>query len=224
MAIPARAFRYMEHLLSLNFQVLGPTPIGQELMLAIFWEETIFNNIFQSPGTAVGFGQTEPVEFYRFDVNGKHSQLAKQKGYLVHNLPKRIPLPPFKPGGPPRARIATPLDDYTSVRTACAFVRDLWERGVKSKRGIVNAYGSVGFTGPQPAHLSKPGGRLSLVDGWLRCEKALEAANENGRKVETSETVYRDQVMNALKKARDFNQDDVFRKQLFPERVYMEVD
>ncbi|MEZ5427754.1 MAG: hypothetical protein R2747_15905 [Pyrinomonadaceae bacterium] len=198
--LPGRSFAYMANLLNLNFQVLGPTPVGTELMLAIFWEETFFNNILQTgSGNAVGFGQTEPYEFYRFDANGKLSQLAAAKGYLVQNLPPRN-----------GKKLLGTLDDYTSVRVACAMVRDLFERGVRSKRSILNAYGGVGFKGPQPEHLAKEGGREAIIQGMLNCEDALK--NATGQ----------DDVINALKKARDFNQDDEFRKILFPNQEVLE--
>jgi hypothetical protein len=147
--LPGKSFAYMVELLNQNASILTPTPFTNETMLSIFWEETFFNNILQTgAGNAVGFGQTEPAEFYRFDANGSLSQMAKAKGYLVYNLPRR--------NG--KVLLGT-LDDLTAVRVACAFIRDLFERGVKSKQAILNAYAGVGFKGVQPAHLAKAGGR-----------------------------------------------------------------
>jgi len=184
----------MVGLLNQNADVIAPTPLVNETMLSIFWEETFFNNILQTgAGHAVGFGQTEPAEFYRFDANGSLSQLAKKNGYLVYNLPRRN-----------GKVLLGMLDDYTAVRVACAMVRDLFERGVKSKRAILNAYGGVGFKGTQPDHLAKAGGREGIIQGMLDCESALLAATTTNEK------------MAALKKARDFNQDDDFRRILFP--------
>lgn len=192
--LPGKSYEYMVGLLNQNAAVIAPTPLINETMLSIFWEETFFNNILQTgAGHAVGFGQTEPAEFYRFDANGSLSQLAKKNGYLVYNLPRR--------NG--KVLLGT-LDDYTAVRVACAMVRDLFERGVKSKRAILNAYGGVGFKGTQPAHLAKAGGREGIIQGMLDCESTLLAATTPSEK------------MAALKKARDFNQDDDFRQILFP--------
>ena len=207
--LPGRSLANMWHLLSLNYQVLGPTPVGTELMLAIFWEEgPFFNNVFQvGAGTAVGFGQVEPYEFYRMDAKGNLSQLAKAKHYLVHNLPRRIPL------GKRKARLSGALDDYTSVRVACAFVRDLFERGVRSKHSILKAYGGVGFKGPQPEKLAKKGGREAVISGWLQCEDALKAAHP---------AMEPNTVLAALKLAKAFKNDDEFRKRLFPGRVVLE--
>ncbi len=207
--LPGRAFDYMCHQLSLNFQVLGPTPITSELMLAIFWEEgPFFNNVFQvGSGTAVGFGQVEPYEFYRFDAKGTLSQLAKVKQYLVHGLPQRIRV------GEKRSRLSASLDDYTSVRVACAFVRDLFERGVRSKRSILKAYGGVGFKGPQPEKFAKKGGREVVIKGWTDCEAALMAARPR---------MQPDRVLAALKLAKSFDKDAEFRKKLFPKYVVLE--
>jgi hypothetical protein len=200
--LPGRSFAYMANLLNVNFQVLTPTPFGTELMLAIFWEETLFNNIFQTgSGNGVGFGQAEPAEFYRFDANGSQSQLAREKGYLVHNLPPRN-----------GKKLTAPLDDFTSVKVPCAFVRDLFERGIKSKQSILNAYGGVGFKGPQPAHLAKEGGREAIIQGMLNSESAL-------KKAETP-----DEIMKALKLSRGFDHDDEFREILFPEYEVLEFD
>jgi len=79
--LPGKSYSYMVGLLNQNADVIAPTPLTNETMLSIFWEETFFNNILQTgAGHAVGFGQTEPAEFYRFDANGSLSQLAKAKG------------------------------------------------------------------------------------------------------------------------------------------------
>jgi len=193
----------MDNLVCQNFRILGPAPISTELMLAIFWEESpFFNNSLQSEsGTAVGFGQTEPYEFYRFDANGKLSQLARHRGYLVHGLPLRISL------GPRKAKLTAPLDDFTSVKVACAMVRDLFERGLRSTRSILNAYGSVGYKGDQPAHLATPGARTKVIQGWLDCEASLRTARR---------TQNPDRILKALKLAKSFNRDGEFKKALFP--------
>src|SRR6187401_1229856 len=55
-----------------------------ELLLAICWEESLFNNVKQDgDGTAVGFGQTEPSEFWKL-----RSSAAKDRGYFINNLPR----------------------------------------------------------------------------------------------------------------------------------------
>lgn len=51
-----------------NWQLYHVFP--DELLLAIFWEETLFNNIAQPNGTAVGFGQVEPAELWKLKKYG----------------------------------------------------------------------------------------------------------------------------------------------------------
>lgn len=208
MAFPGRSYAYMSHLVSMNFQIWTPTPISRELLLAIFWEETLFNNIFQTgSGTAVGFGQTEPQEFFRFDPNHPDSGFAKKFNYLMPELPPRVPTSP----GSKRVKITTALDDFTSVKVACAFVRDLFERGVKSKQSILNAYAGVGFTGPQPAHL-QGNGRSRIVQGWLECERLLQQTQPH----ETAK------ILAALQKAKPFPNTPAFTNVLFPARESLE--
>lgn len=40
------------------------------LLIAIFWEETMFNNVPQEKGSAVGFGQVEPRELWTLKAYG----------------------------------------------------------------------------------------------------------------------------------------------------------
>ena len=191
---PGNSYAYMIGLLNQFVPIIMPTPMTAFTMLAIFWEETMFNNIAQAEsGTGVGFGQTEPFEFYRFDAKGTLSGLARKGNYLVDGLPRRN-----------GKVLIGRLDDKQAVQVACALVRDLFERGIKSKQSIMNAYGGVGFTGPQPARFDAAGGRESVISGILNCEKALMAATSP------------DEVLGALKIAREFNQDAAFKQILFP--------
>lgn len=192
--LPGRSYAYMIGLLNQNVSVIQPTPLTSFTMIPIFWEETLFNNIGQAEsGSAVGFGQTEPAEFWRFDAASSTGDFAKQKGYAIEGLPKRN-----------GRKLLGTLNDYQAVRAACAFVRDLFERGKTSKRSILNAYAGVGFIGDQPARLAKPGAREAIVQQFLDCELALLKARSI------------DDVMSALQIARPFNQVAEFRKILFP--------
>lgn len=42
-----------------------------QLLMAIFWEESLFNNNKQLGGTAIGFGQLEPAELKRMNAAGE---------------------------------------------------------------------------------------------------------------------------------------------------------
>lgn len=204
---PGCTFEYIWQLTQKNNQIIAPTPFSCELMIAIFWEESMFNNIAQvGSGTAVGYGQVEPAEFYRFNAKNLQSpspamkamaQEVQRKGYLVHGLP-----PMVKNGN--KTTLNGSLTDEQAVQVAMALVRDMHERK-RSKKGILQGYAGVGFTGSQAEHL-KGNGRLKIIDGWLRCEAKLQGCSKSDA----------DAVMSALFEAKAFNQWDEFRKILFP--------
>jgi hypothetical protein len=212
MAIPKQpgcTFDYIWGLVDKNKSMLSGAGISPELVLGIFWEETLFNNVFQTPpGTGVGYGQTEPAEFYRFNANNlkngnkeiaARAQKALDHGYAVFGLPPVMHLPNRRPFS------SAPLTDMQSVQIALAMIRDLRESGM-SAGGILNAYAGVGFQGEQAAHLARPGGRQGIIKGWRNCEGQLKAAipakNRKG-------------ILQALKEAREFKQDEAFAKILF---------
>ena len=59
---------------------------SDELLLAIFWEETQFNNIPQLRGTAVGFGQVEPAELWtlkKYGVTTNAKNILNDPGHSV---------------------------------------------------------------------------------------------------------------------------------------------
>jgi len=65
--LPGKTFGAMKRLVSLYNVATAKHIITDGLLLAIFWEETLFNNVFQTDGTAVGFGQVEPSYFWAID-------------------------------------------------------------------------------------------------------------------------------------------------------------
>ncbi len=210
---PGCSFAYIWGLIKKNENMILPTGITPELVVAIFWEETFFNNVFQTDGTAIGYGQAEPFEFYRFNannINGRNKQfadmarIAQAKGYAVFNLPPIIYFKDSK--GNSRAKSSAPLSDDQAVQVSLALIRDMRERG-KGAHSILDGYAGVGFQGEQAAHLARPGGREAIIQDWHECEKRLKAA------ILANDA---DGIMAALKFARPFNQDDEFRRILFP--------
>ncbi|MBL8230083.1 MAG: hypothetical protein JNL98_16460 [Bryobacterales bacterium] len=168
------------------------------------WEETLFNNIMQiGAGSAVGFGQSEPAEFYKISARGLNSKTplvkqyatqAQQKGYLVHGLP------------PVNGRYsAGPLTDEQAVQAPMALIRTMFEQG-RSKMGILGGYAGVGFVGEQPEHL-KGTGRQKIISDWLKCEAKLIGAIQARDSYE---------IFEALRKARPFTQNELFWSILFP--------
>ncbi|MBL8229074.1 MAG: hypothetical protein JNL98_11375 [Bryobacterales bacterium] len=205
---PGCSFAYIWDLVQKNNGIIAPTPFTPELMIAIFWEESLFNNIAQvDTGTAVGYGQVEPAEFYRFNARNLQSQSpamramgqdVQRKGYLIHNLP------PVAKSASGKTQLNGALTDEQAVQVAMALVRDMHERK-RSRKGILEGYAGVGFQGDQPDRL-KGNGRQHLIDGWLRCEAKLIGCSKSDA----------DAVIAALQEAKPFNQVAEFRAILFP--------
>lgn len=140
------------------------------LLLAICWEETKFNNVFQggSGGTGIGFGQVEPANFYMLE-----SDMARQRGYYVPGLPERTQTKNGK-GKVIKTASSRMLSERESIQTQSALLCHLYHSSkTPTKRGALSAYAGVGF--------SKTGGtdnlgdnkRRHIVDGWLACEHML---------------------------------------------------
>jgi len=65
--LPGRTYQQMVDLVyDANDDMIFP----DELYIGLFWEESIFNNLKQVGGTAVGFGQIEPREFWQVKKYG----------------------------------------------------------------------------------------------------------------------------------------------------------
>jgi len=75
MRLPGFSFRQMHGLVYDNNWQLYQI-FTDELLIAIFWEETQFNNIPQSGGTAVGLGQVEPSELWTLKKYGVQTNAA----------------------------------------------------------------------------------------------------------------------------------------------------
>ncbi len=69
MKLPAFSYYDIQCLVYANNTVLWSV-FTDELITAIFWEESLFNNTAQSGGTAVGLGQVEPRELPKLRTYG----------------------------------------------------------------------------------------------------------------------------------------------------------
>ncbi|MEO8026224.1 MAG: hypothetical protein ABI823_07110 [Bryobacteraceae bacterium] len=65
--LPGRSF---EQIQSIVYDANEDMIFSDELFIGLFWEESIFNNKKQVGGTAVGFGQIEPAEFWQVKKYG----------------------------------------------------------------------------------------------------------------------------------------------------------
>ncbi|MHA7777828.1 hypothetical protein [Roseibium sp. M-1] len=107
--LPGKSYDEMKALIIKNHGI--PYVFSWELLIAICWEESLFNNREQQGGSAWGFGQVEPSEFYKFET-----EEAKQRGYYVANLPRRI-----KSGN--STKLLGQLTDDQSVQVVSAALR-----------------------------------------------------------------------------------------------------
>jgi hypothetical protein len=86
----------MDRLISFNNAADHPD-VTDELIMAICWEETFFNNVKQDGGTAIGFGQMEPRELKKVrpdlteaDVLGNHDTSIEAMSNMLDALFKRL--------------------------------------------------------------------------------------------------------------------------------------
>ena len=82
---PGYAFEDMAKLVYDNNWQLHDV-FSDELLLAIFWEESQFNNIKQIKGTAVGFGQVEPAELWTLKKYGIHTNAKNILNDPAHSV------------------------------------------------------------------------------------------------------------------------------------------
>jgi hypothetical protein len=165
-----------------------------ELLIAIFWEESLFNNVPQDGGTAWGFGQTEPAEFYKVESPGPGPQnrddprttKPRHDGYEVMNIPRREytrqTVKVIKKDGTTeqatvwKARLLESLKPEQSVQITFGLLRHYYDANYQNQRAALYAYGGVGYQGTDvAARLAKPGSREAIIQGWLDCEAHLLA-------------------------------------------------
>ncbi|MBN9673970.1 peptidoglycan-binding domain-containing protein [Roseibium aggregatum] len=189
--LPGKSYDEMKALIGKNHGI--PYVFSWELLIAICWEESLFNNQEQEKGTAWGFGQVEPSEFYKFET-----QQARQNGYYVANLPPRT-----KVGT--ATKLQGKLTDDQSVQVVSAALRHNYYSRKHDKLDALYAYGGVYYKGPSP--LSKAD-RIKIIQGWLNCEKHLQFFHQG---------YDRDEIIKGLNMARSFKSREAeFRPILFP--------
>lgn len=213
---PGRSFYHMWTLVGYFTHIIRPTAITRELLIGLMWEETKFNNgKQQGSGTAQGFGQTEPEGWVHINGDAKTqyrdkgvialSKKARDLGYAVRGLPRTVSWKADGTGRKITKATSDIADDSRGCKLACCFVRHLYESGKHGKRSrsdILKSYGTVGYAGPQPAHLKAKGGRLGKISGWIRCEEALKKL----QLAESIDSVYDNQegIIQALNEAEPF--------------------
>lgn len=162
---------------------------SNELLIGIFWEESLFNNIEQQGGTAWGFGQVEPAEMYRCE-----NDEAKSGGYYVPGLPPRM-----KVGK--ATRLAGKLTPEQSVQVAAGVLVSTYYARNCSVEGALKGYAGVNYSGTDvPEALATAAAREAIIAGWRECEKHLQ-----GPQMEKDFPTF---VKTGLRKARKFDMND----------------
>jgi len=155
---------------------------SDRLLIGIFWEESMFNNVLQTGGgTGTGFGQVEPAEFHRMTEFGL------------------LPPPIEKVGG--RTRAARALSDKESVQSTAALLGSMFKRLSGSRTSALRGYAGYQWALTNPG-IAKPTAtqRLGIIAGWEACEQKLRDIYPF-RKPEKAE---QDVILDGLNKARPF--------------------
>ena len=190
--------------------------ISAELLMAIFWEETKFQNIGQEPaGPAIGFGQVEEATrkrtlhyFNNEDDNGRSMGEPRIPGGLKESE---------------WTKKTIVEDEHKSVMLPMLLLTHLWEVKSKSLMGLLRIYAGydeVPKSAPQflePAVKAAGGDikeawhnqRQALIDGWLACRDELRRTPIRrkpeilGQRSDEALKVIR-QLIHALGRARPF--------------------
>jgi hypothetical protein len=183
-----------------------------ELIVGICWEETYFNNIKQDKGTAMGFGQVEPSDFWSLKTED-----AQRNGYFVPDLPEARKL------GPGIIVSERPLTDEQSVQVVSATLCHRFFALSAHPQAVLESYAGLPFSRklakqvkdklitPEDAKKIDPLGpeeRLQKIKGWQACEKILLDLPNGGDP--------RPQIRAALKAARTYPDGEAWDKILFP--------
>lgn len=202
MAKPGKSFLEMMALIIRGHHI--PFQFSHQLLVAIFWEETFFNNRKQITGTAHGFGQVEPSEYRKFET-----ELAKKNGYFIPGLPPRRTV---GVGRNQRTELRGVLTDIQAVKVTSSALRHNFFTRKKGKRDALNVYGGVFFEGK--SSLSKAD-RLKKIDKWLACEAHLRKIPDLIHWIGLE-----DHIIDGLQQAEGFKDREAeFRPLLFPKSL-----
>ena len=190
--LPGKSYDEMKALIASNHGI--GYVFSWELLIAICWEESFFNNQEQEgAGTAWGFGQVEPSEYYKIET-----EQAKKHGYYVATLPKRA-----KVGD--KTILLGSLTDNQSVQVVSAALRHNYVSRKQEKQDALNVYGGVYWKGKSD---KTPEERKKTIQRWLDCEKHLQFFHQGHDPNE---------IIKGLHMAKNFKDSEaVFRPILFP--------
>jgi hypothetical protein len=197
---PGKSFVQMFDLVySYNF---AKATFSDRLLIGIFWEESMFNNVFQvGGGTGVGFGQVEPAEFPRMTEFGLLAPSTE------------------KVGGHTKSTRA--LSDKEAVQAAAALLGSMFKRLGGSRASVLRGYAGYQWALANPGK-AKPTAnqRLAIIAGWEACEQKLKDIFPFRRPDRAEENV----ILDGLNKARSFaSRREEFRSLLFRDSDYRSI-
>jgi peptidoglycan hydrolase-like protein with peptidoglycan-binding domain len=184
----AKSFPDMVALAAANHR--QPTPFPLQLLLGIFWEESLFKNRRQfDGGRGVGFGQVERQNLFFL-----HTDRARQLGYAVDGVDTNT----------------TEVNDARAIQIASCFLLHLLHHPTNNGPDKIE-FALQGFAGVKNADGTPltPAQRLAKVRGWKTCALQLAMFPLMNGTISVSPDTFvpdlEDQVMNSLKQARAFN-------------------
>src|SRR5262245_3829534 len=205
----AKSFPDMVALAAVNHR--QPTPFPLQLLLGIFWEESLFKNRRQfDGGRGIGFGQVERQNLFFL-----HTNRAKQLGYTVHDVDTNT----------------IEVNDAIAIQIASCFLLHLFHHPTNTGPDKIE-FALQGFAGTMDADGTAltPAQRVVKVQGWKSCALQLAMFPLMNGTISMSPDTFvpdlEDQLMNSLKPARAFNpsapdtlgagSELTIRKRLFP--------
>jgi hypothetical protein len=132
-----------------------PSPFTPQIMLAIFWEESLFRNIPQiGGGKGVGFGQVERQNFFFLTT-----PRAQQLGYAVPGVTTNT----------------TTLDDARSVQVASCVLLHLFHHPDAARSADRKEFAYQGYAGVKAAAGTSLSAaqRRAIIGNWKACEADL---------------------------------------------------
>lgn len=174
-----------------------PSPFTARLMMAIFWEESLFTNRSQiGGGRGVGFGQVERQNFYWLK-----QESARKGGYYVEGVHSGV----------------TQLNDDRSVQVASCYLLYLHKHPDAQKSPdkvmwALKAYGGVKAADGTPLTSEE---RLAIINRWRDCERSLADVPFSEADIAFSlDPVQRieDRIIAALKLAKVFDENALVKR------------
>jgi Putative peptidoglycan binding domain len=137
-------------------------PFKHSMLLAIFWEETLFGNIAQTGGgPGVGFGQVEHQNFFWLN-----QPPAIANGYQVPSV----------------NTTTVAVDDNIAVQvTSCLLLHYFFasQTPAGAEQFAYESYAGANLPAAQlaktPTRVNTRAKRIAIIDGWKACSGALDA-------------------------------------------------